>query len=84
MRGYVVANLDSLFPAPKCFPQICADFNKKLNPISLYRYGTDKLSTLLVQHYGCRRTSEKLLFALDELVLPASSFLIPDKSGIYP
>ena len=33
--------------------------------------------------YGCRRTSKKLLFAL-ELVMPASSFLIHDKSGIHP
>ena len=33
--------------------------------------------------YGCRRTSKKLLFAL-ELVLPASSFLIPYTSGINP
>ena len=33
--------------------------------------------------YGCRRTSKKLLFAL-ELVLPASSFLITGKSVMNP
>ena len=37
----------------------------------------------LEYNYGCRRTSKKLLFSL-ELVLPASSFLIILKSGIYP
>ena len=45
--------------------------------------GSFRCAGLMEEEYGCRRTSKKLLFAL-ELVLPASSFLIPDQSGINP